>query len=181
MAYLLRSLIVLMLFSIALTTGRALGWIDIALSHIHLGIIAFIYTIFTQAFVMFYFIGVSRFVKNIHFILYSEKNLDELFTQAPDNLGPYIKKVAQWDRDAERAKRQNIPWVMLILVLGMIGFLLGGAHDTGLVDKTTHSGVAYGFIAALLIGFGRQWYYLGKNHFLLRKVKSLFQIPDGSM
>ncbi len=68
-----------------------------------------------------------------------------------------------------------------MLILGMIAFLLGGAHDTGLVLKTTHSGVVYGFLAAMFIGFFRQWWFLGKAHILLRKVKGLFDIPDGSM
>ena len=47
---------------------------------------------------------------------------------------------------------------------GTLGFLLGEAHDTGLVSKTTHSGVVYGFLAATGIGFARQWYYLGKPY-----------------
>ena len=68
-----------------------------------------------------------------------------------------------------------------MLILGMIAFLLGGAHDTGMVLKTTHSGVVYGFTGAALIGFFRQWFYLGKSHILLRKIKSLFEIPDHSM
>ncbi len=68
-----------------------------------------------------------------------------------------------------------------MLVLGMIAFLLGGAHDTHLVSKSTHAGVVYGFLVAALIGFVRQWFYLGKMHHLLRKLKALFQIPDGQM
>jgi len=65
--------------------------------------------------------------------------------------------------------------------LGMIAFLLGGAHDTGLVSRPVHSGVVYGFIVAMGIGFFRQWYYLGRGHLLLRKLKTLFAIPDGQM
>ena len=68
-----------------------------------------------------------------------------------------------------------------MLVLGMIAFLLGGAHDTNLVSKTTHSGVVYGFLAAMLIGFVRQWHYLKVGHISLRKIKTLFEIPDGQM
>ena len=63
----------------------------------------------------------------------------------------------------------------------MIAFLLGGAHDTGLVQKTTHSGVVLGFFIAMTIGFFRQWYYLGKSHLLLRKLKSLYGMADGQM
>ncbi len=70
---------------------------------------------------------------------------------------------------------------MLMLVLGSIGFLLGGAHDTGLVVKTVHSGVIYGFMAAMLIGFVRQWIYLGKSHILLRELKSTFGMSDDAM
>lgn len=170
-----------MVVGIGLTMALAHGWVVMELSHIHAAIPAFIYTIFAQAFVMFYFIGVARLVKNVHHILHTEENMEELFDQAPEDLSPYIKKVDQWHRDAERGKRQTIPWTMLMLILGMIAFLLGGAHDTNLVEKTTHSGVVYGFIAAMLIGFFRQWYYLGKSHVLLRKLKAQFEIPDASM
>lgn len=65
--------------------------------------------------------------------------------------------------------------------IGYDCFFLGGAHDTGLVPKTIHSGVVYGFSAAVIIGFVRQWYYLGKTHILLRRIKGLFSIPDGQM
>ena len=68
-----------------------------------------------------------------------------------------------------------------MLILGMMAFLLGGAHDTGLVQKTTHSGVVLGFIIAMTIGFFRQWHYLGKSHSLLRKLKALYGIADGQM
>ncbi|WP_127715087.1 hypothetical protein [Halobacteriovorax sp. HLS] len=181
MANLLRTLILIMLLSVLLTAAKALGYDLVNLSHIHLAIMVFIYTIFAQAFVMFYFIGVSRLVNNIHMILHSENNLAELFEEAPEDLAPYKKKVERFVHDADLCKRQTIPWTMLMLILGMIGFLLGGAHDTGLVAKTTHSGVIYGFLASMVIGFFRQWYYLGKSHTLLRKVKGLFEIPDGQM
>lgn len=181
MAYLLRGLILLMVLGIGLTMSLAHGWIHLSMSHIHVAIPAFIYTIFAQAFVMFYFIGVARLVKNVHHIIHTRENMEELFDNPPADLTPYIKKVDQWHRDAERSKRQTIPWTMLMLILGMIAFLLGGAHDTKLVEKTTHSGVAYGFIAAMLIGFVRQWYYLGKAHVLLRRLKAQFEIPDAQM
>lgn len=181
MANLLRSLILLMISSVILTAAKAHGYDLVPLSHIHLGIIVFIYTIFAQAFVMFYFIGVARLVNNIHLILHSENNLAELFEEAPADLAPYKKKVERFVYEADLCKRQTIPWTILMLVLGMIGFLLGAAHDTGMVEKTTHSGVVYGFIVAMGIGFFRQWFYLGKSHTLLRKVKGLFEIPDGQM
>ncbi|ATH06571.1 hypothetical protein BIY24_01010 [Halobacteriovorax marinus] len=181
MANLLRTLILIMVASVLLTASKALGYDLVELSHIHLAIMVFIYTIFAQAFVMFYFIGVARLVNNIDLILHSENNLGELFEEAPEDLGPYIKKVKRFVHEADLCKRQTIPWTILMLILGMIGFLLGGAHDTGLVAKTTHSGVIYGFIVSMLIGFFRQWYYLGKSHVLLRKVKGLFEIPDGQM
>ena len=94
---------------------------------------------------------------------------------------PYLEKTKKFVEDADRCKRQTIPWSILMLVLGMVAFLLGGAHDTGLVQKTTHSGVVLGFFAATLIGFFRQWYYLGKAHLLLRKLKGPYEIPDGQM
>ncbi len=181
MAYLLRFLIVLMISGICLTTSVALGWIDIGYSHIHLAIITFLYTIFAQAFVMFYFIGVSRLMTNVYNVLSSEKNLSELFDNPPEDLEPYKKKTVKFVQDSDRCKRQTIPWTMLMLILGSIAFLLGGAHDTNLVSKVVHSGVVYGFMAAMFIGFFRQWYYLKISHVSLRKVKTLFDIPDGQM
>ena len=181
MANLLRALIILMVIGIGLTTSIALGWVDISMGHIQMAITTFIYTIFAQAFVMFYFIGVSRLVNNVKDILASGVNLEELFENPPEDLTPYAKKVDRFAHEADTCKRQTVPWTMLMLILGMIAFLLGGAHDTRLVSKTIHSGVVYGFIAAMLIGFVRQWYYLGKSHVLLRKIKGLFDIPDHSM
>lgn len=181
MAHLLRGLILLMVVGTFLTIGQAFGWTALPYNHIQLAIPVFLYTIFAQAFVMFYFIGVSRLVDNVYLILHSETNLDELFEEAPSDLEPYKKKVKQFSEVSTRSKRQTIPWTMLMLILGMAAFFLGGAHDTGMVQKTTHSGVVLGFTAAMIIGFFRQWYYLGKAHVLLRKIKTLFDIPDASM
>ncbi|OIQ18574.1 MAG: hypothetical protein BM556_09980 [Bacteriovorax sp. MedPE-SWde] len=181
MAYLLRSLILIMVLALTLTTCVALGFIDFSLSHIKLAIPTFIYTIFAQAFVMFYFIGVSRLVNNIAMIIGSEQNLHELFENPPEDLTPYKAKVKRFVHEADLAKRQTVPWTILMLILGMIAFLLGGAHDTNMVQKTTHSGVVYGFAVSMLIGFVRQWWFLGRTHTLLRKVKTLFEIPDGQM
>lgn len=181
MAYLLRFLLLLMLCGILLTIFVALGWVETGFSHIQLAIPSFIYVVFIQAFVMFYFIGVARLVENVWNVLHSEGNLDELFDEAPADLEPYKKKVARFVHETQLSKRQTIPWTMLMLVLGTIAFLLGGAHDTGMVAKTVHSGVAYGFLAAMLIGFVRQWYYLGKSHKLLRDIKGLFGISNDAM
>ncbi len=181
MAYLLRTLIVLMIASIILTALLALNWVDLNYSHIQLAIPAFIYTIFAQAFVMFYFIGISRLTNNVYSIVVSKTNLHELFDNPPEDLTPYIEKTKKLVEEADRSKRQTIPWTILMLILGMIAFLLGGAHDTGMVQKTTHSGVVLGFFVAMMIGFFRQWYYLGKSHLLLRKLKSLYMMPDAQM
>jgi hypothetical protein len=181
MAYLLRALLFLMLISISYTTLVALAIFVPELSHIHLAIPTFIYTIFIQAFVMFYFLGVSKLVTNVYNALHSEQNLNELFETPPEDLEPYKKKITRFVHESTLSKRQTIPWTMLMLALGTIGFLLGGAHDTGLVSKIVHSGVVYGFICAMLIGFFRQWYYLGKSHKLLRELKALFSLSDDSM
>jgi ABC-type multidrug transport system fused ATPase/permease subunit len=181
MAYLLRFLLVIMVLGISLTVTVALGWLDIDYGHIQLAIPTFMYTIFIQAFVMFYFIGVSRLVENVWNALNSQGNLHELFDNPPEDLEPYKKKVARYVHESQLSKRQTIPWTMLMLVLGTIAFLLGGAHDTGLVRKVIHSGVAYGFLASMLIGFVRQWYYLGKSHKLLGDLKTLFGISRNAM
>ena len=181
MAYLLRVLILLMVLSIVFTGLIATGNISYDMSHIQIAIPSFMFTIFAQAFVMFYFIGVSRLVNNIDIILHQDGDMDELFDDKPSDLSPYLSKIKKFVYDANLCKRQTIPWTMLMLVLGMMAFLLGGAHDTGLVSKSVHSGVVYGFAASMLIGFARQWYYLGKSHLLLRKVKTLFSLPDSQM
>ena len=181
MAYLLRVLNLLMVFGIVLTAGVALGWWEVGYGHIQLAIVTFIYTIFAQAFIMFYFIGVARLMNNVYAVLTTETNLGELFDAPPEDLGPYKKKTIKFVQDSDRCKRQTIPWTMLMLILGSIAFLLGGAHDTGLVSKVVHSGVVYGFMAAMFIGFFRQWYYLKVSHVALRKVKALYEIPDGQM
>lgn len=181
MVYLLRGLILLMVLAIFLTVGLAKGWMTLPFNHIHIAIPAFIFTIFAQAFVMFYFIGVSRLTRNVNEILNSKANLNELFDDPPEDLEPYRKKVHKFVQDTDLAKRQTIPWTMMMLVLGMVGFFLGGAHDTGLVSRHVHAGVVYGFIVAMLIGFTRQWKFLGKGHTLLRKLKTLFNMPQGQM
>ncbi|MFZ4713116.1 MAG: hypothetical protein ACOYL6_05375 [Bacteriovoracaceae bacterium] len=181
MAYLLRALLAFMLVSITLTVMAAKHIYVLPFGHIQLAIPTFIFVIFIQAFIMFYFIGISRLVNNVHAILRGEGSLDELFDVAPADMTPYLKKVDRYVFDSTLCKRQTIPWTMLMLVLGTAGFLLGGAHDTGMVSKVVHAGVIYGFIAAVLIGFVRQWIYLGKSHKLLREMKSLFGIADASM
>lgn len=182
MAYLLRGLILLMVLGMVLTIATALGLVELSLGHIQISIPAFIYTIFAQAFVMFYFIGVARLVANVYGILQSGGgNLKELFDNPPENLEPYITRVGRFHYEAQLGKRQTVPWSILMLVLGMFAFLLGGAHDTGLVSKNVHAGVVYGFTVAMLIGFVRQWFYLKKAHILLRKIKTLFEIPDAQM
>jgi ABC-type multidrug transport system fused ATPase/permease subunit len=181
MAHLLRFLLLIMVLGILTTTTVALGWLDVGYGHIQLAIPTFMYVIFIQAFVMFYFIGVARLVENVWNALNSEENLSELFEDTPPDLEPYKKKVARYVHESQLSKRQTIPWTMLMLVLGTIAFLLGGAHDTGLVSKVVHSGVAYGFLAAMFIGFVRQWYYLGKSHKLLGEMKGLFGISRNAM
>lgn len=180
-AHLLRFLLILMLASVVLTTVVALGWYQMEFGHIRLAIPTFMYVMFIQAFVMFYFIGVARLVENVWNALNSTNNLSELFDEAPQDLEPYKKKVARFVHESQLSKRQTIPWTMLMLILGSIAFLLGGAHDTGMVSKVVHSGVAYGFFAAMIIGFARQWYYLGKSHKLLGEMKGLFGISRDAM
>lgn len=181
MAYLLRFLLLLMVASVTLTILVARGHVDIEFGHIQLAIPTFMYVMFIQAFVMFYFIGVARLVENVWNTLNSQDNLGELFDDAPADLEPYKKKVARYVHESQLSKRQTIPWTMLMLILGSLGFLLGGAHDTGLVPKVVHAGVSYGFFASMLIGFVRQWYYLGKSHKLLGEMKGLFGISRDAM
>lgn len=181
MANLLRTLLIFMLTSIILTLLAAKKVYLLPYGHIQLAIPTFIFTIFIQAFVMFYFIGVARLVGNVDMILKGEGDITELFEDAPSDLLPYKKKVEKYMYDSNLCKRKTIPWTMLMLILGTTGFLLGGAHDTGLVSKVIHAGVIYGFLTATTIGFFRQWIYLGTSHKLLREMKALFSIPDAQM
>lgn len=181
MAYLLRTLILLMVIGMGLTTLVAHQFVHLSLGHIQLAIPSYLYTIFAQAFVMFYFIGVSRLANNVQMILQSGTQLSELFEHPPEDLTPYLKQVNRFVYEADTCKRQTVPWSILMIVLGMFAFLLGGAHDTHLVSLPVHSGVVYGFLVAMTIGFFRQWYYLGRSHKLLRKLKTLFDIPDAQM
>jgi ABC-type multidrug transport system fused ATPase/permease subunit len=181
MAHLLRFLLIIMVLGISLTAMVALGWFNVGYGHIQLAIPTFMYVIFIQAFVMFYFIGVSRLVENVWNALNSEGNLNELFDEPPSDLEPYKKKVSRYVHESTLSKRQTIPWTMLMLVLGTLAFLLGGAHDTGMVTKVVHSGVAFGFLAAMFIGFVRQWFYLGKSHVLLGEMKGLFGMSRDAM
>lgn len=177
----LRILLFITVLGITTTILLAKKIIFMRFGHIQFAIPVFIFTIFSQAFCMFYFIGVSRFVKNIFDILKNGKELDSLFDDPPADLSPYTKKIEQFNTQAENYKRQTIPWIILTLVLGMLAFLLGGAHDTGMVAKYIHSGVVYGFFASLLIGAYWQWVNLGKTNSLLRNVKTLFSISDKQM
>lgn len=170
-----------MITAVALTATTALGLIDLGYGHIGLSIPTIVFTIFTQAFVMFFFIGVSRLCENVQLVLESPGNLEELFDELPKDLAPYKKKTARFVLASTLSKRQTIPWTMLMLALGVLGFLLGAAHDTGMVRKIIHSGVIYGFIVAMIIGFVRQWIYLGKSHKLLRELKTLFGMSSNSM
>ena len=118
---------------------------------------------------------------NIWNILNTKENLEDLFDNPPNDLSPYIKKTRKFAHDSNTFKRQTIPWTMLILCLGTMAFLAGGAHDTNLIEKHIHSGLVYGFAAAVVIGFVRQWYFLGKAHIHLRKIKALYMISDQAM
>ena len=181
MAYLLKLLLLLMFASLVLTNLSAHGFIILPWGHISIAMPVFIYTIFTQTLVMFYFIGTARLTRNVHQALQQKRHLKDLFEKPPADLTEYQKTVSHLNHQASLSKRGTIPWTMLILTLGSIAFLLGAAYDTGLVEKTTHSGVAYGFSSAMILGTIRQWHFLSKNHLLLRKLKLLFEIPRSSM
>ena len=181
LAYLLRSLLTLMLISFVGVILQAKGTINLPISHIPFALACFIYLLFTQAFIMFYFIGVSRFLENVLDLFSKEEKLTDYFKEVPKDLAPYKKRVTRGVFDSRLFKRKTIPWCMLIQVLASLALLLGGAHDTAVVSKYYHTGVVYGLLGAIIIGFIRQWHYLGKGHQLLRNIKQLFDISDFSM
>ena len=181
MAYLLRFLLFAMMVAVLFIISVAHGWPFLEIGHIVISIPVFIAVLFIQSFTMFYFIGIERLTINVLNTLQGGKNLEELFDHPPADLGPYLKETSLLRSKAKLYKRQTIPWSMLTLILGSTAFLLGGAYDTGLVGRSVHSGVAYGFFAALSLGFVRQWYYLGKGDHLLSKLKGLFEISRHKM
>ena len=109
MAYLLRTLILLMMLFIMATFLSAMNWISLGLGHIKLAIPTLLYCIFTQAFVMFYFIGVSRFVNNVWEILHRKSDLKELFEMPPEDMRPYIKKTKKlWMNQPVVSAKQSL-------------------------------------------------------------------------
>lgn len=181
MANILRSLLLLILAGILLTLLSAYQFIHIGFSHIALSIPLILMIIFSQAFIMFYFIGVHRLVENVMNVLHSKTDLYQLFDEPPSDLNPYLKEVNLISYQTSLCKRQTIPWSALILVLGILAFLLGAAYHTGQVEKPVHVGVVYGFLTSFSIGFFKQWKYLGKAHILLRKLKATFNLSDDRM
>lgn len=184
MAYILRLLIVILIPLIVSVGATGAGYIQIAYPHILLAIPAYLATLFIQAFVMFFFIGVHKLTTNVFNTVQSGKpeDLHQIFEgPLPSDFGEYLKKTKQLWYQSQQIKRQTVPWAILIIVLGMITFLIGGAYDTGVVSKPIHSGLAYSFTITLFIGVYYQWVCLGKAHKLLRKLKTLYQIPDHQM
>ena len=182
MNYLLRALLLLSFVAFWYIIAVAYGFFPQQHSHIALSIPFIMYLIFSQAFIMFYFIGVHRLVENVLTALQSSTQLDTLFDPPfPSDLTPYQKNVNKLFYQTNLCKRQTIPWTALILVLGIVAFLLGGAYHTGQVDRMVHVGVVLGFAAAFCIGFFKQWMYLGRANKYLRELKELFNISRNTM
>lgn len=170
----LRALIALMYASMLFTAIIALDFFSLPIGHILISIFSMILVIFTQAFVIFYFIGAARLAKNVFLALNSDKHLNGLFENLPHDIGPYIKESKRLAAEADRFKRQTVPWGILILLLGMLAFLLGAATDTRMVDKTIHTGVVLGFFVAMAIGVFKQWHYLKKSKQTIVQIRALF-------
>lgn len=181
MMYLLRLLLLLQIMGLFFTIACAHTWIQVELHHISIAIPLLLYTIFAQAFIMFYLIGVSRLCANVYELLVQERDLGTLFEAPPQDLTPYREKSLQYARDTKIYKSKAIPWTGMILLLGALGFLMGGAADTGVVEVSVHSGLIYGLVMASLIGFYKQWRMLGLSHKRLRRLKRLFGMSDQVM
>ena len=182
MAYLLRVIMALTYLGLLFIICAAMQWLPVSLNHIKMAIPFFIFMIFEQAFVMFFFIGVSRLTVNVYNSLES-KDFDSIGIEATSDevLANLLEKSRTFVHNSNLSKRKVIPWTMLTLTLGTFAFLLGGAHDTGLVAKHIHSGVVLGFVIAATLSTIFQWRYLGKIHLLLRKLKTTFSLPDHQM
>ncbi len=178
MAYLLRTLILLSIIGIIVTALMALKFIDFNMNHISLSIPVFLLTILSQSLVMFYFIGIKKFINNIHSIIMDNKNPSNIFEndQPLEVIEKYRKTTTHFLQSADISKRKVIPWTILIIILGMLAFFLGAAHDNNIVSRHIHSGVVYGFIVALAIGFFQEWKHLGINRILVLKVRATFKL-----
>jgi hypothetical protein len=182
MAYFLRVIMALTYLALLFIIASAMNWLPLSFNHIKIAVPFFIFMIFEQAFVMFFFIGVYRLTVNVYQSL-ETRNFEELGIAPVDeaNLASLTDKAKTYLQSSNLSKRKIIPWTMLTLTLGTFAFLLGGAHDTGLVAKHVHSGVVLGFVIAASLSSFFQWRYLGKIHLLLRKLKSTFDLPDHQM
>lgn len=179
---LLRFLLLLSFISFWYIVAVAYGKMPSEFGHIGLSIPYILFLIFTQAFIMFYFIGVHRLVENVLSVLTSKQDLGSLFDEPyPEDLTSYNKDVNRLYYQTNFSKRQTIPWTGLILALGILAFLLGGAYHTGQVSRVVHVGVIYGFAIAFSIGFYKQWKYLGKVNVYLRELKDIFGLSKNSM
>jgi hypothetical protein len=182
MSKFLQGLLTVMFTFILLTILKGYHFLDfLHWNHITLAIPTLILVIFVQAFVMHFFIGIHHYIENIKNCVSSEENIKKYFDNPPNDLTPYIKLIDQLYSQSQQNKRQVIPWCILLILLSMAAFLLGGAHDTGLVVKEVHAGVALGFFVASLLAFFSQWHFLNKSNMLLRKAKSIFSLPDHLM
>lgn len=179
---LLRFLLLLSFTTFWYIVAVAYGMIPSEFGHIGLSIPYILFLIFTQAFIMFYFIGVHRLVENVLTVLTTRQDLGSLFEEPyPSDLTIYQKDVNRLHYQTNLSKRQTVPWTGLILTLGILAFLLGGAHHTGQVSRIIHVGVIFGFAIAFSIGFYKQWKYLGKVNIYLRELKETFGLSQNSM
>ena len=179
---LLRLLLLLSFITFWYIVAVAYGKMPSEFGHIALSIPFVMFLIFSQAFIMFYFIGVHRLVENVLNVLHSKQQLESLFDPPfPQDLTPYLKDVNRLHYQTNLCKRQTIPWTGLILVLGIIAFLFGGAFHTGAVSRMVHLGLLLGFAIAFSLGFFKQWMYLGRANKYLRELKTLFNISSNAM
>jgi len=187
MSYLLQFLLLAITLLGWLTAGIAFGFLPYFIeSHILLSIPFVIGLIFVMAFVMFYFIGVRQLIVNVLQSLQSS-NRDQLVEyfehkeSIPKDLTPYLSKLNRYYYIANQAKRRSIPWCILILILGILGFLLGAAHHTNVVDKSIHVGVVLGYLTASTLGCAWMIKNLRDANRTLRSMKELFGLKSHQM
>lgn len=179
---LLRLLLLLSFITFWYIVAVAYGKMPSEFGHIGLSIPFIMFLIFSQAFIMFYFIGISRLVENVLNVLNSKQQLETLFDEPfPKDLTPYRKDVNRLHYQTSLCKRQTIPWTALILILGIVAFLFGGAFHTGQVSRMVHVGLILGFAIAFSFGFYKQWTYLGRANKYLRELKNLFNLSHDTM
>lgn len=141
---LLRLLLLLSFITFWYIVAVAYGKMPSEFGHIALSIPFIMFLIFSQAFIMFYFIGIHRLVENVLNVLNSKQQLDTLFDAPfPEDLTPYRKDVNRLHYQTNLCKRQTIPWTELMLDSWNHSFFIWWSFSYGTSQSMVHLGLLW--------------------------------------